>query len=99
MGDKTPKGPRQIDWSQIEFKYRTDQHAKIDAFAKELGIDKYVLRDFIRSKIKPGITPAAKVLETGTYVSALNKIAAFEGGIKASSKAAEAAKTTTNGVG
>ena len=49
--------------------------------------------------IIPGITPAANVLETGTYVSALNKIAAFDGGIKASRSAADAAKTTTNGVG
>ena len=49
--------------------------------------------------IKPGITPAANVLDTGTFVYALNKIAAFEGGIRASSKAADAAKTTTNGFG
>jgi hypothetical protein len=50
-------------------------------------------------RTKPGITPAAKVLETGTFVKALNKIAALEGGIKASKRAAEAARTTTKGVG
>ena len=49
--------------------------------------------------INPGITPAANVFETGTLVKALNKIAAFEGGINASSNAAEAAKTTTKGFG
>ena len=51
------------------------------------------------NKIKPGTTPAAKVWDTGTLVSALNKIAAFEGGIKASSRAADAARTTTKGFG
>ena len=50
-------------------------------------------------RIIPGITPAANVFETGTYVSALNKIAAFDGGIRASRSAADAASTTTNGVG
>ena len=59
-----------------------------------------VIKDPIKTRsIIPGITPAANVLETGTYVRALNKIAAFEGGIKASSNAADAAKTTTKGVG
>ena len=51
------------------------------------------------NKINPGITPAEKVCETGTFVSALNKIAAFEGGIRASNNAADAAKTTTKGFG
>ena len=50
-------------------------------------------------RTKPGITPAAKVLDTGTLVRALNSIAALDGGINASNRAAEAAKTTTNGVG
>ena len=50
-------------------------------------------------RIKPGTIPAANVCETGTFVKALNKMAAFEGGIRASSKAAEAASTTTKGFG
>ena len=49
--------------------------------------------------IRPGIIPAAKVCETGTFVRALYKIAAFDGGISASNKAADAASTTTKGVG
>ena len=51
------------------------------------------------SRTRPGITPAAKVLDTGTLVRALNNIAALDGGINASKRAAEAARTTTNGVG
>ena len=47
----------------------------------------------------PGIIPAANVWDTGTLVNALNKIAAFEGGISASSKAADAASVTTKGLG
>ena len=43
--------------------------------------------------------PAAKVCETGTFVSALKSIAAFEGGIRASRSAADAARTTTKGLG
>ena len=50
-------------------------------------------------RTKPGITPAAKVLETGTLVKALNSMAALDGGINASKSAAEAARTTTKGVG
>ena len=52
-----------------------------------------------RSKIRPGIMPAAKVCDTGTFVSALKSIAAFEGGIRASRSAADAARTTTKGLG
>jgi len=51
------------------------------------------------NKIKPGTIPAANVCETGTFVRALNRIAALEGGINASNRAAEAASTTTNGFG
>ena len=51
------------------------------------------------NKIKPGTIPAANVCETGTFVRALNKIAALEGGINASNRAAEAASTTTKGFG
>ena len=50
-------------------------------------------------RISPGMTPAAKVCETGTLVRALNNIAAFEGGIRASRSAAEAARTMTKGLG
>ena len=50
------------------------------------------------SRTSPGITPAAKVLETGTFVNALNKIAAFDGGMSAS-RAADAARTITKGFG
>ena len=51
------------------------------------------------NRIRPGIIPAANVWETGTFVNALNSIAAFEGGIRASRSAAEAARTTTKGLG
>ena len=47
----------------------------------------------------PGIIPAANVCDTGTFVNALNSIAALDGGIKASNSAADAAKTTTKGFG
>ena len=53
----------------------------------------------IISNTQPGRTPAANVLETGTFVSALNNIAALEGGISASNNAADAAKTITKGFG
>ena len=51
------------------------------------------------NRITPGIIPAANVWETGTFVKALNKIAAFEGGMSASNKAADAASVTTKGLG
>ena len=43
--------------------------------------------------------PAANDWETGTLVDALNKIAALDGGIRASSRAADAARTMTKGFG
>ena len=50
-------------------------------------------------KTNPGSIPAAKVFDTGTSVKALKSMAAFDGGIRASRKAADAAKTITNGFG
>ena len=47
----------------------------------------------------PHIGTFGEVARTSMIVNALNKIAALEGGIKASSRAADAAKTTTNGFG
>ena len=74
--------------------------------AAEAGSGLRMLRHLIRTtmtiktrRISPGITPAAKVCETGTLVRALNNIAAFEGGIRASRSAAEAARTMTKGLG
>ena len=53
--------------------------------AVEAGSELRMLRHLIRTtmtmkarRISPGITPAAKVCETGTLVRALNNIAAFE---------------------
>ena len=43
--------------------------------------------------------PAAKVLDTGTWVRAEKMMAALLGGISPSSRPAVAASTTTNGFG
>ena len=56
-------------------------------------------RMIIPSNTNPGMMPAVNVWETGAPVGALNRIAALEGGISDSISAADAARTTTNGVG
>ena len=90
MAENKPNGPRHNvrdtgEFYLKEFKYKTDQRARIDAFAKKLGIDKYKFRSYIESKMKPGLKILGKKITSKRIFNWLDE-AAREGWGKRISK-------------